>query len=275
MDLKKRLQKLKQRSNKSVYGDYIFSRVSALDTCQSEERVMLVEIKKINKEEIVVVTSRDIAETFEKEHKEVVYAIEGRTSTTERAGGIEEKNKGIIPTLIESGEPHVEKYFILSEYQSRGKNYKEYFVTRDGFVLLVMGFSGEKAMKFKLAYIKQFNAMEKALIGKIKEREKGIAVRQTLTNALQKSQENERMHGHAYSTYTNVIYKAVFGKDAKNLREEYGISKKENLRDYFSEEELKAVQDMEMIVSGLVGIGWGYEQIKEFIMKQDLRILAA
>lgn len=153
MDLKKRLQNLKQRSNKSVYGDYIFSRVSALDTCQSEERVMLVEIKKINKEE--------------------------------------------------------------------------------------------------------------------------IEVRQALTNALQLSQENERMHGHAYSTYTNVIYKAVFGKDAKNLREEYGISKKENLRDYFSEEELKAVQDMEMIVSGLVGIGWGYEQIKEFIMKQDLRILAA
>ena len=104
---------------------------------------------------------------------------------------------------------------------------------------------------------------------------KGIAVRQALTNALQQSQENERMHGHAYSTYTNIVYKAVFGKDAKHLREEYGISKKENLRDYFSEEELKAVQSVEMIVSGLVNCGWGYDQIKEFVMNQNLKMLAA
>ena len=34
------------------------------------------------------------------------------------------------------------------------------------------------------------------------------------------------MHGHAYSTYTNAIYKSVFGKDAKHLREDYGIAKK-------------------------------------------------
>ena len=150
-----------------------------------------------------------------------------------------------------------------------------YYMTRDGFTILVMGYNGEKAMKFKLSYIKQFNAMEKALIGKLKEREKGIAVRQALTNALQQSQENERMHGHAYSTYTNIVYKAVFGKDAKHLREEYGISKKENLRDYFSEEELKAVQSVEMIVSGLVNCGWGYDQIKEFVLNQNLKMLAA
>ena len=79
-------------------------------------------------------------------------------------------------------------------------------MNRDGFTLLVMGYTGEKAMKFKIAYIKQFNAMEQALIGKMKEREKGIAVRQALTKAIQQSNENERMHGHAYSTYTDIIY---------------------------------------------------------------------
>lgn len=60
-----------------------------------------------------------------------------------------------------------------------------YYMNRDGFTLLVMGYTGEKAMKFKLAYIRQFNAMEKALFERIKEREKGIAVRQALTKALQ------------------------------------------------------------------------------------------
>ena len=215
---------------------------------------MLVEIKKMNKEEVTVVTSLDIAETFGKEHKNVLRDIK----------------------QLECSDEFGQLNFEPSSYiNQQNKEQPMYFITRDGFTLLVMGYTGEKAMKFKEAYIRQFNAMEKALIGKLKEREKGIAVRQALTNALQPSQENERRHGHAYSTYTNIIYKAVFGKDAKHLREEYGLSKKENLRNYFSEEELKAVQSVEMIVSGLVNCGWGYDQIKEFVLNQNLKMLAA
>lgn len=215
---------------------------------------MLVEIKKVNKEEVTVVSSRDVAETFEKEHRRVMQDIRE----------------------LRCSEHFRQHNFVLSTYQSvQNKELPIYLMTRDGFTLLVMGYTGEKAMKFKEAYIKQFNAMEKVLVGKMKEREKGIAVRQALTNALQKSQENERMHGHAYSTYTNIIYKAVFGKDAKHLREELGISKKDNLRDYFSTEELAAIQSAEMVVSGLVDFGWGYDQIKEFILRQNIKMLAA
>lgn len=60
---------------------------------------------------------------------------------------------------------------------SQNKKQPMYFITRDGFALLAMGYTGEKAMKFNEAYIRQFNAMEKALLGKMKEREKGITVR--------------------------------------------------------------------------------------------------
>ncbi|EDP6814197.1 hypothetical protein GL567_01205 [Campylobacter lari] len=38
-----------------------------------------------------------------------------------------------------------------------------YNLTRDGFSLLVMGFTGEKAYKFKVEFIKAFNEMEKCL----------------------------------------------------------------------------------------------------------------
>ena len=150
-----------------------------------------------------------------------------------------------------------------------------YYITRDGFTILVMGYTGEKAMRFKEAYIRQFNAMEKALIGKIKEREKGIAVRQALTKAIQQSSENERMHGHAYSTYTDIVYKVVFGKTAKQLREEYGITKKDNLRDYFNADEISKVQSVEMIVSGLVNCGWGYDEIKGFIANTKNKLIPA
>lgn len=211
---------------------------------------MLVEVKKINKTEMTVVTSLDVAETFEKNHRDVMESIRG----IERS----------ISTAEFSALFHLDSY-----KASNGKINPMYLMTRDGFTLLVMGYTGEKAMKFKLAYIKQFNAMESQLIGKRIEREKGIAVRQSLTKALQQSTENERMHGHAYSNYTNCIYKVLFGKNAKQLQEEFGIEKREKLRDQFTAEELQAIQHMESLVSGLVGCGWGYEQIKEFIQKNN------
>ena len=215
---------------------------------------MLVEIKTVNKEEVTVVTSLDVAETFGKEHARVLRDIRDLDCSDEfRVGNF------------------AESYYI----NTQNKKQPMYYITRDGFTLLVMGYTGEKAMRFKEAYIRQFNAMEKALIGKIKEREKGIAVRQALTKAIQQSNENERMHGHAYSTYTDIVYKVVFGKTAKQLREEYGITKKDNLRDCFNADEISKVQSVEMIVSGLVNCGWGYDEIKGFIVSAKNKLIPA
>lgn len=216
---------------------------------------MLVEVRRISKTEMTVVSSLDVARTFEKEHRRVLQDIRE----------------------LECSDEFREHNFVQSSYVNvQNKKQPMYLITRDGFTMLAMGYTGEKAMRFKEAYIKQFNAMEKALQGKLIEREKGIAVRQSLTKALQQSTENERMHGHAYSTYTNCIYKVLFGKNAKQLREELGISKKDNLRNYLSAEELKAIQSMECLVSGLVDCGWGYDQIEEFIQKNNtvLQIVA-
>ena len=211
---------------------------------------MLVETRKMNKREINVVTSLDVAETFDKEHYHVmedIREIQSRISTPEFSG-----------------------LFYEGEYKaSNGKKNPMYYMNRDGFTLLAMGYTGEKAMKFKLAYINQFNQMEELLKGKLIEREKGIAIRQSLTKAIQQSSENDRMHGHAYSTYTNAIYRSVFGKDAKQIREQYGISQKDNLRDLLNEEDLKKIQNAEMVVSGLIGYGWGYGEIKKFITSES------
>ena len=106
------------------------------------------------------------------------------------------------------------------------------------------------------------------------ERARGITVRQVLTEAVQYSGENERTHGHAYSLYTDLIYKSVFGKNAKQLREEYGIAGQENLRDCFNAEELAKVKSVEMVVSGLVNCGWGYGEIKGFITNQPKKLIA-
>lgn len=215
---------------------------------------MLVEIKKFGKEELATCTSLDVAETFGKDHRHVLRDIR-------ELGCSEEFNRS--------------NFGPISYVDAMNREQKAVIMTRDGFTLLVMGYTGELAMKFKEAYIKQFNAMEAALKGKLIEREKGIAVRQALTKALQQSNENERMHGHAYSNYTNCIYKALFGKDAGQLRKDFGIGAKDNLRDFFSIEELAAVQSMERLVSGLVDCGWGYDQVKSFIVANNTKALTA
>ena len=210
---------------------------------------MLVETKKIDKVEVNVVTSLDVAETFEKRHDHVLRDIDS----------------------LAKDIPNFGEMFFQSTISDRyNRNRKIFYMNRDGFTILVMGYTGEKAMQFKLAYIKQFNAMEKLLKEKLIEREKGIVVRNAFTKAIQQSNENERMHGHAYSTYTDVVYKSLFGKNAKQFREEFGITKNDNLRDCFAEEDLKKIQNAEMLVSSLIGYGWGYAEIKDFITSASL-----
>ena len=56
--------------------------------------------------------------------------------------------------------------FILSCYTEKqnGQVYQMYTMNRDGFSLLAMGFTGEKALEWKLKYIQAFNKMEKLLL---------------------------------------------------------------------------------------------------------------
>ena len=125
---------------------------------------MLVEIRKMGKVERAAVTSLDVASTFEKEHYHVMEDI-----------------RNIMNNV---SSPEFSGLFLEGTYTaSNGKKQPMYIMNRDGFTLLAMGYTGEKAMRFKLAYIKQFNAMEAALQGKVIERQKGIAVRQALTKA--------------------------------------------------------------------------------------------
>ena len=55
--------------------------------------------------------------------------------------------------------------FIESKYQHPQNKqwYKEYLLTRDGFSLLVMGFTGKEALQWKLQYIEAFNKMEEQI----------------------------------------------------------------------------------------------------------------
>lgn len=104
-------------------------------------------INVLNQDGCLVVSSREVARNFDKEHKNVLAAI----------------NTHIQDLLYVDGLKVSHEMFIESEYENRGKKYPEYLLTRDGFSLLAMGFTGKKALEWKLKYIEVFNKMEKTL----------------------------------------------------------------------------------------------------------------
>lgn len=100
---------------------------------------------------IPVTTSRAVAEQFGKNHKEVLRAIENtitQLKETEEGRAFNERNFAPIS---------------LRDAMNREK--PAYLLTRDGFTLLAMGFTGAKAVQFKVAYINAFNRMERLIRG--------------------------------------------------------------------------------------------------------------
>ena len=162
-----------------------------------------------------------------------------------------ERNFNPNPTQDYKLTAHFAKKLSVMQKSERGEQARNYFI------------GCEQALA-KLAEQKHRTEVERA---------KGIAVRQALTKAIQQSGENERMHNMAYPTYTDLIYRSLFGKSAKQFREESRLTKKDNLRDLFSEEELKKIQNAEMLVSSLIGYGWGYAEIKDFVMEQAKKLI--
>lgn len=111
-----------------------------------------------------------VAEKFGKEHRNVLQAI-----------------RDIIGSAENSAYPQM---FVESTYynQQNGQNYPMFVMNRDGFTLLAMGFTGKRAMKFKLDYIAAFNKMESAL----KDSQKKLSGAEYLLQQAQLMVEQER-----------------------------------------------------------------------------------
>lgn len=224
---------------------------------------MLVEITGKQNEELLTTTSRKVAEVFDKEHKDVINSIE---------------------KLVEGIGKSSDTYFLVEIVQNEQNKqfYKEYRMTRDGFSLLVMGFNGEKALKWKIDYIQAFNEMEKELKRIYKERQqweieraKGVVVRHILTDTIKMKVSDSPHKKFMYPNYTKLIYKTLFNMNMNDLLAKYGVKGKESIRDYLTADHLKEVESMEMLVSSLINCGWGYEQIKQFIQQNNTKQIAS
>ncbi|EAJ3505812.1 phage antirepressor Ant [Campylobacter coli] len=134
----------------------------------------------------IFANSLQIAEVFEKDHSNVLKAIDKLPNDE-----------------FKSSNFKYDSYFDKKSEQRRMIN-----LTRDAFSLLVMGFTGEKAYKWKVEFIKAFNEMEKRLRNIEYEKHDKLAFRQSLGYKSQLAQQKEH--------YENKIKALKYDLENKN-----------------------------------------------------------
>ena len=109
----------------------------------------------LEKDGVPVTTSKAVAEQFGKRHDLVLRDIENLLNLL--------KSEEIES---DTAKDFLKQNFIEATYtDSKGRTQPQYIMTKDGFTLLVMGYTGAKAMQFKIAYINAFNQMQRLIRG--------------------------------------------------------------------------------------------------------------
>lgn len=193
------------------------------------------------KNEQALTDSLTVAEMFDKRHDNVMQAIEKlieginlneadsllkNKETNERkiASVNEPKNRSVNVLknkVVKSEQNSAQCMFFKTRYKDeKGEFRKKYLMNRDGFSLLVMGFTGKKALQWKLKYIEAFNAMEKIITEKvttawIETREQSKITRKAETDVLQELVEYAKEQGSTHSDRLYMIYTKLAHKMAK------------------------------------------------------------
>lgn len=168
-----------------------------------------------------MVSSREIADHFGKRHADLI--------------------RSIAAIIRNAPESFNERNFALVEYTDpKGEKRPAYDLTRDGFVIVAMGFTGKKAIMWKIAYIQAFNAMEAELMG-----------RGNPTGTLTTSQQQElkELVQAKASTYPDAVKPKVFSQIWMRLQRKFKVPRYSELpvsqfgeaRDYIINMSLRGV----------------------------------
>ncbi|ELU1125956.1 Rha family transcriptional regulator [Campylobacter coli] len=158
----------------------------------------------------IFANSLQIAEVFEKDHSNVLKAIDKLPNDE-----------------FKSSNFKYDSYFDKKSEQRRMIN-----LTRDAFSLLVMGFTGEKAYKWKIEFIKAFNEMEKRLRNIEYEKHDKLAFRQSLGYKSQLKQQKEHYENKIKALKYDLEHKKELSFKRKLSQKELLELRKILARDY-------------------------------------------
>lgn len=159
---------------------------------------------------IIFTNSLFVAKVFNKNHAHILRAIEN----------------------LPQDEFNALNFNAVSYKASNGKINPCYNLTRDGFSLLVMGFTGEKAYKWKILFIKAFNEMEKRLRNIEYEKHDKLAFHQSLGYKSQLKQQKEKYENKIKALQYDLEHKKELSFKRKLSNEELLELRKILARDY-------------------------------------------
>ena len=189
------------------------------------------------------VDSLFVAEFFGKNHKEVLRDI----------------RKIIDPKSGLSEEFNQRNFARINYKDSRGRTQRAYAMTRDGFTMLVMGYTGKKAMKFKEMYITRFNEMEEFIRDLVSVRDEFPF----LTENIKLLHENPKPYH--FSNECDMLNRIVLGMSAKQFRLANDIKKGESIRPYLTDEQVKMLETLQKIDAGLLVAVPDFQQRKRHL----------
>ncbi|QGT99526.1 Phage Rha protein [Candidatus Syntrophocurvum alkaliphilum] len=196
-----------------------------------------------DRENTARVDSLYIAQYFEKEHFHVLRDI----------ARITDSKSGLSEDFVSSN-------FKSSFYKdSTGRRLPCYFMTRDGFTMLVMGYTGQKAMRFKEKYIRRFNKMEQFINTLVSAREEFPL----LTENIKLLHDNPKPYH--FSNECDMLNRIVIGMSAKQFRLTNNIEKGKSIRPYLSDEQISMLETLQKIDVGLLVAVPDYQQRKRYL----------
>jgi len=194
-----------------------------------------------------VVSSRYIAQVFGKRHDNLLSTIRN---------------------LACSSEFRLLNFKESCYKNEQGKRQPEFLLTRDGFSILIMGFTGKKAIAFKEAYINRFNQMEEFIKNLLEAKTEFPE----FTDAIMAAHEEPK--SYHFSNELDMINRIVLGMSAKKFRETRGIEKGKSIRPYLAPEQAEAIKSLQRIDIGLVLAVQDFQQRKAILESHYQRWLA-
>ena len=193
--------------------------------------------------DIVRANSLMVAKMFNKTHQHVLRDI---AKITESKSGLSE-------------EFRVHNFVKSSYKDSTGRKLPCYDMTRDGFTVLVMGYTGQRAMRFKETYIHRFNEMESFIRTLVEARTQFPL----LTENIKLLHENPKPYH--FSNECDMLNRLVLCMTAKQVRETNQLGDVKSIRPYLSSDQINMLDILQKVDIGLLISVPDFEQRKRFL----------
>jgi len=199
--------------------------------------------------DVARVDSRYVAQAFERKHKNVLRDIANITGS----------KSGLSKNFAELN------FERITYNDSAGRKLPCYLLTRDGFTMLAMGYTGQKAIHFKELYIHRFNEMEQFIDTLVHARDEFPL----LTEQIKLLHDNPKPYH--FSNECDMINRIVLGKSAKQFRDAYGIPKGESIRPHLTNEQLSMIDLLQKLDYGLMLATPSFQERKQLLINYVMK----